>query len=213
MKNPPEEFEMQKFRISHRTLQYIIIITIVSVLSGITASSGPAMAHEGHAGKQVVLLKKEEALKQMLPAGAKVAQRKERLALEKAEKVKKEFGVKLDDGVYTYYIARDKKSGMAIGAAMITEIEYLHGEVSLAIGIDTKGNVTKAAILSVNEKYLQDLKSSVGTGYLRQFEGVAIKKLVTMANESTNSSLATETIFSQLRDMAALLSTFLTSSQ
>jgi len=102
---------------------------------------------------------------------------------------------------------------MAIGAAMITEIEYLHGEVSLAIGIDTKGNVTKAAILSVNEKYLQDLKSSVGTGYLRQFEGVAIKKLVTMANESTNSSLATETIFSQLRDMAALLSTFLTSSQ
>ena len=91
MKNPPEEFEMQKFRISHRTLQYIIIITIVSVLSGITASSGPAMAHEGHAGKQVVLLKKEEALKQMLPAGAKVAQRKERLALEKAEKVKKEF--------------------------------------------------------------------------------------------------------------------------
>src|SRR3989304_4764650 len=200
-------------RVGHRTLQHSIIIIILTFFSGLTVLSVPAFAHEGHAGKQVVFLKKEEALKQMLPAGAKVAQRKERLALEKAEKVKKEFGVKLDDGVYTYYIARDKKSGMAIGAAMITEIEYLHGEVSLAIGIDTKGNVTKAAILSVNEKYLQDLKSSVGTGYLRQFEGVAIKKLVTMANESTNSSLATETIFSQMRDMAALLSTFLTSSQ
>ena len=213
MKNPPEEFEMQKFRISHRTLQYIIIITIVSVLSGIIALSGSVLAHEGHAGKLVVFLKKEEALKQILPGGAKVVQRKEMLDRGKAEKAKKEFGVKLDDGVYTYYIARDKKSGMAIGAAMITEIEYMHGEVSLAIGIDTKGNVTKAAILSVNEKYLQDLKSSVGTGYLRQFEGVAIKKLVTMANESTNSSLATETIFSQLRDMAALLSTFMTDSQ
>ena len=213
MKNAPEEFEMQKFRISHRTLQYIIIITIVSVFSGIIALSGSVLAHEGHAGKLVVFLKKEEALKQILPGGAKVVQRKEMLDRGKAEKAKKEFGVKLDDGVYTYYIARDKKSGMAIGAAMITEIEYMHGEVSLAIGIDTKGNVTKAAILSVNEKYLQDLKSSVGTGYLRQFEGVAIKKLVTMANESTNSSLATETIFSQLRDMAALLSTFLTSSQ
>jgi len=204
---------MQKFRISHRTLQYIIIITIVSVLSGIIALSGSVLAHEGHAGKLVVFLKKEEALKQILPGGAKVVQRKEMLDRGKAEKAKKEFGVKLDDGVYTYYIARDKKSGMAIGAAMITEIEYLHGEVSLAIGIDTKGNVTKAAILSVNEKYLQDLKSSVGTGYLRQFEGVAIKKLVTMANESTNSSLATETIFSQLRDMAALLSTFMTVTQ
>src|SRR3989304_9108109 len=193
MKNPPEEFEMQKFRISHRTLQYIIIITIVSVLSGITASSGPAMAHEGHAGKQVVLLKKEEALKQMLPAGAKVAQRKERLALEKAEKAKKEFGVKLDDGVYTYYIARDKTSGATTGAAIVTEVAYMHGEVNLAIGIDTKGNVTKAAILSVNEKYVPDMKSSVGTGYLRQFEGVTIKKLVTMANEASNSALAAET--------------------
>ena len=212
MKNAPEEFEMQKFRISHRTLQYIIIITIVSVLSGIIALSGSVLAHEGHAGKLVVFLKKEEALKQILPGGAKVVQRKEMLDRGKAEKAKKEFGVKLDDGVYTYYIARDKKSGMAIGAAMITEIEYMHGEVSLAIGIDTKGNVTKAAILSVNEKYLQDLKSSVGTGYLRQFEGVTIKKLVTMANEASGSAKVTETIFSKMRDMAALLSTFMISS-
>ena len=75
---------MRNVRISYRNLQYIIIITIVSVLSGLTALSGPALAHKGHAGKQVVFLKKEEALKQMLPAGAKVAQRKERLALENA---------------------------------------------------------------------------------------------------------------------------------
>src|SRR3989337_2213811 len=189
MKNPPEEFEVQKFRISNRTLQYIIIITIVSVLSGITASSGPALAHEGHAGKQVVFLKKEEALKQMLPAGAKVVQRKERLDLDKAEKAKKELGVKLYDGVYTYYVARDSKSGATIGTAMVAEVEYMHGEVKLAIGIDTKGNVTKAAILSVNEKYVPDMKAYAGSGYLRQIEGVTIKKLVTMANESSNSSL------------------------
>ena len=213
MKNPPEEFEMQKFRISDRTLQYIIIITIVSVLSGIIALSGSVLAHEGHAGKLVVFLKKEEALKQILPGGAKVVQRKEMLDRGKAEKAKKEFGVKLDDGVYTYYIARDKTSGATTGAAIVTEVAYMHGEVNLAIGIDTKGNVTKAAILSVNEKYVPDMKSSVGTGYLRQLEGVTIKKLVTMANEASNSALATETIFSQLRDMAALLSTFMTDSQ
>ena len=204
---------MRKVRISYRTLQYIIFISIITFFSGITVLSGSAMAHEGHAGKQVVFLKKEEALKQMLPAGAKIAQRKERLALDKAEKAKKELGVKLDDGVYTYYVARDSKTGATIGAAMITEVEYMHGEVNLAIGLDAKGNVTKAAILSVNEKYVPDMKSSVGTGYLRQFEGVTIKKLVIMANEASNSALATETIFSQLRDMAALLSIFLTSSE
>ena len=149
----------------------------------------------------------------MLPAGAKVVQRKEKLDLDKAKKANKELGVKLDEGVYTYYVARDSKSGATTGVAMVSEVEYMHGDVNLAIGIDAKGNVTKAAILSVNEKYVPDMKSSVGTGYLRQLEGVTIKKLVTMVNESTNSSLAAETIYSQLRDMAALLSTFMTVTQ
>ena len=200
-------------RVGHRTLQHSIIIIILTFFSGITALSGSAFAHKGHADKQVVFLKKEEALKQMLPAGAKVIQRKEMLDLDKALKAKKEYGVKLDEGVYTYYVARDSKSGATTGGAMVAEIEYKHGKVNLAIGIDTKGNVTKAAILSVNEKYVPDMKSSVGTGYLRQLEGVTIKKLVTMVNESTNSSLAAETIYSQLRDMAALLSTFMTVTQ
>ncbi len=129
---------------------------------------------------------------------------------DKAQKAKKDFGVRLDEGVYTYYVARDSKSGATIGAAMVADIEYMHGEVNLAIGIDTKGNVTKAAILSVNEKYVPDIKESVGTGYLRQLEGVTIKKLVSMVNESSGSAKVTETIFSQMRDMAVLLSTFMT---
>src|SRR3990172_1138781 len=163
-----EVFEMRQFRISCRILQYLIFISIITLFSGIIILSGPALAHEGHAGKQVVFLKKEEALKQMLPAGAKVVQRKEKLDLDKAVKAKKELGINLDDGVYTYYVARDSKSGATIGAAIVAEVEYMHGDVNLAIGIDAKGNVTKAAILSVNEKYVPDMKASVGTGYLRQ---------------------------------------------
>ena len=203
---------MLQFRISYRTLQHMIFITLITFFSGVTVLSGPALAHEGHAGKQVVFLKKDEALKKMLPAGAKVVQRKERLDLDKAEKAKKELGVKLYDGVYTYYVARDSKSGATIGAAMVAEVEYMHGEVKLAIGIDPRGNVTKAAILSVNEKYVSDIKASVGSGYLHRLEGVTIKKLVSMANEASGSAKVPETIFSKMRDMAALLSTFMISS-
>src|SRR3972149_608724 len=182
---------MLTIKISYRTLQHIIFITLITFFSGITVLSMPVSAHEGHAGKQVVFLKKEEALKKMLPAGAKVVQRKEKLDLDKAVKAKKELGVNLDDGVYTYYLARDSKSGATTGAAIVAEVEYMHGAINLAIGIDTKGNITKAAILSVNEKYVPDIKASVGTGYLRQVEGVTIKKLVTMANEASSSALAT----------------------
>src|SRR3990170_243752 len=200
-------------RVGHRTLQHIIFIILFTFFSGLTVMSVPALAHKGHAGEQVVFLKKEEALKQILPAGAKVAQRKEMLDLDKALKAKKEYGVKLYEDVYTYYLARDSKSGATIGAAIVTEVEYMHGEVNLAIGIDTKGNVTKAAILSVNEKYVPDIKASVGTGYLRQVEGVTIKKLVSMANEASGSAKVTETIYSKMSDMAVLLSISLTSSQ
>jgi len=194
-------------------LRCLIFITVITLFSGITVLSGPAMAHKGHAGPQVVFLKKGEALKQILPAGAKVVLRKEMLDRDKAKKANEEYGVRLDEGVYTYYVARDSNSGAAKGAAMVVEIEYMHGEVNLAIGIDTKGNVTKAAILNVNEKYVPDMKASIGTGYLPQVEGVTIKKLATMAKEASKSSLTTETIYSQLRDMAALLSTFVTSSK
>lgn len=200
-------------RTGHRTLRHIIFITVITFFSVITVLPGSALAHEGHAGKEVVFLKKAEALKQMLPAGAKVVQRKEMLDRDKAEKVKKESGVKLDEGVYTYYVARDSKSGATIGAAMVAEVEYMHGEVKLVIGIDAKGNVTKAAILSVNEKYVADLKVSVGSGYLRQLEGMTIKRLVSMAKEESGSSKVTETIYSQMSDMAVLLSTFLTAPQ
>lgn len=200
---------MQHNKSGRRILQRITWVTFMAILSGIMAWSGTASAHKGHAGNQVVFLKKEEALKQMLPAGAKVVQRKEMLDVTKAEKAKRDFGVRLDEGVYTYYAARDSKSGAMTGAAMVVEVEYMHGAVNLAIGIDTKGNVTKAAILSVNEKYVPDMKSSVGTGFLHQFEGVTMKKLITMTNETSNSSLAAETIFSRLRNMAVLLSAFM----
>jgi hypothetical protein len=65
----------------------------------------------------------------------------------------------------------------------------------------------------VNEKYVPDIKASVGTGYLRQLEGVTIKKLVSMANDASGSAKVNETIFSQMRDMAVLLSTFMIVSQ
>ena len=190
---------------------FIFVITF-SLLAGLVALPQSSMAHKGHAGPQVVFLKKEEALKQMLPAGAKIVQRKEKLEKGNAEKVKRELGIILNDGVYTYYVARDRSSGATIGAAMVTEVEYKHGDISLAIGVNSKGDVTKAAILSVNEKYVPDMKASVGTGFLQQIEGVSIKKLVSMANEASGFAMVTELIFTQLRDMAALLATFLTPS-
>ncbi|MCC7203409.1 MAG: hypothetical protein IT393_12210 [Nitrospirae bacterium] len=203
---------MRQARISYKKLQYAILIIILSFFAGMTVFSNPVLAHKGHAGNKVVFLKKEEALKQMLPAGTKVVQRKEMLDAGKAEKVKNELGVKLSNEIYTYYLATDRTTGKISGAAIVSEIEYMHGEMNLAIGIDTKGHVTKAALLSVNEKYVPDMKAAAGTGYMRQFDGVAVQKLVSMANEASRSSVAMETILSNLRDMAAVLSAFLAST-
>lgn len=203
---------MRQAGISYKKLQYAILVTILFFFAGMTVLPSPVLAHKGHAGNKVVFLKKEEALKQMLPAGARVVQRKEMLDAGKAEKVRNEMGVKLSQDIYTYYLATDRTTGKVSGAAMVAEIEYMHGEINVAIGIDTRGHVTKAALLSVNEKYVPDMKAAEGTGHMPQFDGVAIQKLVSMANEASKSSVATEAILSNLRDMAAVLSAFLTST-
>ncbi len=89
---------MRQAGISYKKLQYAILVTILFFFAGMTVLPSPVLAHKGHAGNKVVFLKKEEALKQMLPAGARVVQRKEMLDAGKAEKVRNEMGVKLSQG-------------------------------------------------------------------------------------------------------------------
>lgn len=172
-------------------------------------------AHKGHAGPKVVFLKKKAALKQLLPEGAKLAKRKERLKTSRVAWAREHLGMDLDPGIYTYYLARDPQDGRLLGGAMILDLEYRHGQMALAVGVDAQGQITGAAILSINKAYVKDLKKTFGGGgFLQGLRGWSVQRLIEESRRmEERGSLMEEEVYHRLAEGAALLVTFLQTSQ
>jgi len=166
-----------------------------------------AQAHEGHAGPPVTEIKTRAALKALLPEGAKLAKRKQRLKSAAAETVAQRYGQAPETGLVTYYLARDRESGATLAAALIDRVSYRHGKIKLAVGLDTQGRLTGAAVLAVNEKYLPDVKGTVGTGLLKDYRGMPLEELIKRAESAQNE--AERAVLGGLRDMALKLAALL----
>ncbi len=176
--------------------------------------SGEAQAHKGHGGPMVTLMKKKEALKAMLPGGAKIVKRKQKVDSEAAERVEDAYGVDLANSIYTYYLAKDRENGKFIGAAIVQKFSYRHGDVSIAVGIDADQRITKAAITGVSEKYIPEFEGTVGTGFIDKYEGMTLKELAEeVAALGESADKPTRLFMSRLLEAAALLDAFLHSAR
>lgn len=183
---------------------------LVSVtLAAVMLVGAPVFAHEGHAGPMKPVVDDKEALKAMLPDGAKVAKRKQELDKESVQWAAEFYGVDLVAGVQTYYLARDQESGKVLGAAIISEADYRHGKVRVAIGIDDGQRVTRAAVLGVNEKYIKDLESTSGIGYIDRYTGISLAEFTDATNQQVSKHDAGQIVAQLLRDNAVLLVTLL----
>jgi len=177
------------------------------VAAAVLALAPAAMAHGGHAGPMVTLLETRTALKAMLPEGARITERKEQLEAEDAARARTSLGVPVEPGVYAYYLARDRDSGRVLGAAMVREADYDHAEVSLAVGVDAAGHVTRAALLGVNQKFVPEFQDGVGGGFLEDLDGVAVRDLGARMDAAPADAEARRFVLRHLRDMAAVLAT------
>lgn len=176
-------------------------------LAMVLALAPAARAHEGHAGPMVTFVKTDAALQAMLPEGARITQRKERLEAPAAASAKDSLGVAVAPGLYVYYLARDRDSGRVLGAAMVREAEYEHAKASLAVGVDAAGHVTRAALLGTNEQYVPEFQADVGSGFLEDLDGATVQDLGARLAASPESAEARRFVLGQLRDMAAVLVT------
>jgi len=168
----------------------------------------PALAHEGHAGSMLSFITVKEALKGVLPAGAKVVKRKELLDETAAASVKKDFGLEPDSELYVYYLASDKTSGQRLGSAIVTTASYRHGNISVVIGLDNDLRITQAALQGINEKYVVDFEHSVGKGFIPDYTGLSIKELIAKANELASADKPTRDFAAAVRDAALVLVAF-----
>ncbi len=192
---------------------FLAAALIISPAFLMSVWSGEAQAHKGHGGPMVSLMKKKEALKAMLPGGAKIVKRKQKVSGEAADRVEEQYGVDLANSVYTYYLAKDRESGEFIGAAIIQKFGYRHGDVSIAVGIDAGQRITKAAITGLSEKYIPEFDGTVGTGFIDKYEGMTLKQLAGEVAGLESADKPTRLFASRLLEAAALLDAFLHSAK
>ena len=192
---------------------FLVAALIFSAVFFMSVWSVEAQAHKGHGGPMVSLMKKKEALKAMLPGGAKIVKRKQKVSGEAADRVEEQYGVDLANSVYTYYLAKDRESGEFIGAAIIQKFGYRHGDVSIAVGIDAGQRITKAAITGLSEKYIPEFDGTVGTGFIGKYEGMTLKQLAGEVAGLESADKPTRLFASRLLEAAALLDAFLHSAK
>ncbi|HBO83566.1 MAG TPA: hypothetical protein DD641_00970 [Deltaproteobacteria bacterium] len=158
-----------------------IIATFIFTLH--LVSTGVALAHREHGGPKKVFLEEGEALKTMLPEGGKIIKRKEILKKWKYNEALKKWGYSPKEGVYTYFISKDKE-GKLLGILFIRSIEYKHGEIELAIGYDSNGHTKDIKILSCPAKYEKDITDNIITnGFLENFLHLKTDNIIAKSKE------------------------------
>ncbi|OGW56981.1 MAG: hypothetical protein A3D21_08115 [Nitrospirae bacterium RIFCSPHIGHO2_02_FULL_42_12] len=146
-------------------------------------NNGVAIAHRGHDGPKKVFMEEGEALKTMMPEGGKIIKRKEILKKWKYNETLKKWGYSPEEGVYTYFISKDKE-GKLLGILFIRSIEYKHGEIELAIGYDSNGYTKDIKILSCPAKYVTDITENIITnGFLENFLHLKTDNIIAKSKE------------------------------
>lgn len=189
------------------TIRPSVVALLVVVLA--VLGSAPAFAHKGHGGALQHFLKKKEALRAMLPPGAKIVKRKQRLSDEAADWAEQTYGVDLDKSLYTYYLAKDRASGEIIGGAILLKAAYRHGDLEVGVGLDADGRVTKVVLSALSEKYIPEFEGTVGKGFIDGYEGSTVADLVDKARAAESGDKPTRVFTTRLRDAAVLLAAFM----
>ncbi len=189
--------------------RWIFLAALVGVLAAGTSWAPPVSAHAGHAGATVEFIKKRQALKALLPAGARISKRKQRLDEEVRAWAERTYGVELPKGVHTFYLARDRSSGAILGGALVQDESYRHGKARVAIGLDSEGRLTGFGVIAASKKYTVDF-ADIGHGMLDGFTGLSLEEAERLAQERWGAeTLTARKVAEWLRRDGALLTALL----
>ena len=129
---------------------------------------GGALAALLHITPTVVLVKREDAAKTILPAAAAFTAREIRLSNRDAHRLHEALDWGPDDGRLTFYVG--KRGADGVGALTFMRVDTPHGPIEVAVGLAPGGAVSRVEVTKATVEtkpwVLEAVRSRVLDGYV-----------------------------------------------
>jgi hypothetical protein len=123
-----------------------------------------------HITPTVVLVKREDAVKSILPAATAFTARDIRLSGPDAHRLHEALDWGPDDGRLTFYTGR--KGSVAVGSLTFVRVDTPHGPLEVAVGFGTDGAVLRVEVTKATVESKAWVLEAVRSGVLDQYSGL-----------------------------------------
>ncbi|HJQ66143.1 MAG TPA: hypothetical protein VJ816_07185 [Gemmatimonadales bacterium] len=123
-----------------------------------------------HITPTVVLVKREDAVRRLVPEATAFTAREVRLSTADARRLSAAANWSPSEGIVTFYTgARDTRP---VGALTFIRVDTPHGPIEVAVGLDTNGSVRGVAVTKVTVETKPWTLAALRAGLLDQYAGV-----------------------------------------
>jgi hypothetical protein len=123
-----------------------------------------------HITPVVVLVKREDAVKTMLPAATAFTAREIHLSRPDAHRLHEALDWGPDDGLLTFYVG--KSAGGEVGAITFIRVDTPHGPLEVAVGFGAEGVVRRVEVTKATVETKPWVLEAVRSGALDRYTGV-----------------------------------------
>ena len=123
-----------------------------------------------HITPTVVLVKREDAVKRILPTATAFTAREVHLSGADAHRLHEALDWGPDDGVLTFYTGHTDAA--AVGALTFLRVDTPHGPIEVAVGFGADGAVTRVEVTKATTETKAWVVEAVRSGVLDRYAGV-----------------------------------------
>ena len=125
-----------------------------------------------HITPVVVLVKREDAVKRILPEATQFSAREFHLSSPDAKRLKQAVDWKPQDDVVTFYTAASSGDS-TVGALTFVRVDSPHGPVEVAVGFATDGSVRRVEVTKATVETKPWVLEALRAGLLGYYTGLA----------------------------------------
>jgi hypothetical protein len=123
-----------------------------------------------HITPTVVLVKREDAVRRLLPEATEFTAREVRLSGADARRLSAAANWSPSEGVVTFYTG--VKGGRPLGALTFIRVDTPHGPIEVAVGMAAAGTVSGVAVTKATTETKPWVLEALRSGLLEQYAGV-----------------------------------------